>query len=501
MNDIVLDIKDVKIELSKRFFWEYLKIKDPDFFKESRPHLKDFANILQDFVEGKLVNDHGKNPSILIINMPPRVGKSYTLTNFCAWVLGKSRVHPDFWRIKKKAQVITVSYNSRMADEFSKFCRDIISETTLDPHQITYHDIFKVGLKKGSAAKGMWAMEDDYFSYLGAGFDGTLTGKGATLGIIDDPIKNMAEAYNINTLDKIWDFYRLTYRSRLESGAYQIVNHTRWRDEDLAGRIEKHFPEKCFVYSRSIVENCTYEHNEEGHEIVSGGDLLCEELCNWEDFYDLQEVITREIFLANYFQTPFDTEGRMYQSFNTYSKDTLEELYKSNCGRLPGRTCARTDTADEGKDFLVNIIFQEIDGQAWILDVYYTQDPMEVTEVETASRLYEYKVNLCTIESNNGGRGFARAVEKELKKKNYNETVITWFHESNNKLARIFSSSAWVQKNIMFPEDWSKRWPRFFDDVSKYMKEAKSTDRDDGPDCLTGVAEHFLEELPMIAFI
>ena len=44
----------------------------------------------------------------------------------------------------------------------------------------------------------------------------------------------------------------------------------------------------------------------------------------------------------------------------------------------------------------------------------YTKDGMEITEPATAKMLYEDGVNVADIESNSGGRGFARAVERIL---------------------------------------------------------------------------------------
>ena len=69
-----------------------------------------------------------------------------------------------------------------------------------------------------------------------------------------------------------------------------------------------------------------------------------------------------------------------------------------------------TDTADTGADYLCSIIYGEYNHEAYVLDIYYTKDPMEVTEPETARRLLAHSVNLAKIESNNGGRGFARNV-------------------------------------------------------------------------------------------
>ena len=114
---------------------------------------------------------------------------------------------------------------------------------------------------------------------------------------------------------------------------------------------------------------------------------------------------------------------------------------------------------------------------------------MEVTEPLLANSLYDYRVNEADIESNNGGRGFARSVERILREKyRSNKTKINWFHQSKNKQARILSNSTWVMDHIYFPKNWMDRWPEFAKAILTYQKEGKNKN-DDGPDTLSGIAE------------
>lgn len=484
---LTLDMRAGRISLARRSFWHYLKLKDPNFYHEGRPHLKDFANILQDFCDGKLRNKAGKDPQILITNLPPRLGKSYTLTNFCAWMLGRGK----FFDHLRTERAVTVSYNDSMATDFSRFCRDNINAQKGSPDEIVFSDIFPgVKLKPGDSAAKKWALDGEFFSYLGAGFKGELTGKGCTLGVIDDPIKSSEEAYNENTLEFIWNFYKNTFLSRLENGARQIINHTRWRDEDLAGKLINEFPEEVYVYSRSAVENEVIERvpilDDKGQIVryeqqTTGGDLLCEELLDWPGFLLKQKIMDPETFRANFFQEPLDLTGKMYKYFQTY--EYLPEV--------KGKVESYTDTADEGKDYLCSIVYEIHDKQAYVIDVIYTKDAMEFTEPLLAEVLNFNRVNYSLIESNNGGRGFSRAVEKILLQEyDTNATVMEWFFQSRNKAARILTHSNWCQKNIFFPDNWAHLWPEFFRALAKYTKEGKNK-HDDAPDTLTGVAERF----------
>ena len=114
---------------------------------------------------------------------------------------------------------------------------------------------------------------------------------------------------------------------------------------------------------------------------------------------------------------------------------------------------------------------------------------MEITEPSTAEMLFKNEVNLANIESNNGGRAFARNIERILKEKyKNNRTVIKWFHQSKNKKARILSNATWVMDHVYFPKNWQDRWKEFSKAILSYQKEGKNK-HDDGPDALTGVAE------------
>lgn len=147
-----------------------------------------------------------------------------------------------------------------------------------------------------------------------------------------------------------------------------------------------------------------------------------------------------------------------------------------------------TDTADEGSDNLCSISAAVFGRYGYVTDIYYTDEAMEVTEPETARRLQKAKVRECLIESNNGGRGFARNVMRHLKALHCFKCVITWFHQGKNKRTRILSQATNVMDQIIMPEDWEKRWPAFARHVKKYQRKGKN-DHDDAEDCLTGVVE------------
>jgi predicted phage terminase large subunit-like protein len=97
-------------------------------------------------------------------------------------------------------------------------------------------------------------------------------------------------------------------------------------------------------------------------------------------------------------------------------------------------------------------------------------------------------VDRVKVESNNGGRGFARNVEKKCRELHNRKTAFSWFHQTHNKEVRIFTKAAEVQNMIYYPEGWDLMWPEFYSAVTGYMATGKNK-HDDAPDALTMIVE------------
>ena len=123
-----------------------------------------------------------------------------------------------------------------------------------------------------------------------------------------------------------------------------------------------------------------------------------------------------------------------------------------------------------------------------MVDVIYTQEPNEVTEVICAERFKLYNVNISYIESNAGGRAFARNVERICRDIGNNKTSIKTFHQSKNKQARIKSNSSTVMNTVVFPDNWAVKWPQYYDAMTGYLATG-SNKIDDAPDATTGIVE------------
>lgn len=444
-----------KMELARREFWEYCKFTSPDFYKEDRQFLKDMSEKLQWFVEEA-------EEQIAVINLPPRHGKSRTATKFVQWLFGKYGTG---------IKVMTGSYNETLSSTFAKQVRDCIAEKpTLGV--TVYSDIFPdTKIKYGEASMSKWALEgSQQANYLATSPSGTATGFGCNIMIIDDLIKNAEEAYNENTLQKQIDWFTNTMLSRTENGFKLIIIMTRWCNDDLAGYVLANYDNVVHINYKAVQED---------------GTMLCAEILSKADFELKTKNMNKDIVLANYQQEPIDVKGRLYTTIKTY-----KEIPKDEAGNpLFKYILNYTDTADEGSDFLCSICYGMYEESYYILDVLYTKEPMEVTEPAAAEMLTRNNVGCALIESNNGGKGYARNVERECRERGNRHTTIKWFHQSQNKVARILSNSTSVMNNVYFPANWEDRFPEFATDIKRYQREGKNA-HDDAPDALTGVYEN-----------
>ena len=446
-----------RMELARRDFWTFCKEKAPDFYKEDRRYLKHICRELQEFYESP-------TEKVMIINEPPRHGKSRSGGLFAQWVFG----------VNPLEKIITGSYNEQLSTTFSRGVRNDIMERKASKDRIVYSDIFpNTKVKKGEQRANLWTLEGAHVSYLATSPGGTVTGFGASLMIIDDIVKNAEEAMNETVLESHWAWFTNTMLSRLEKGGKVIIIATRWNTKDLSGRAIDHY-KSIGVPVRIITEKA----------LQDDGAMLCDDVLDRAAYDLIVKTMGREIVEANYNQNPIDLVGRLYNlGFQTYKQLPVDDKGQS----VVEEVCAYIDTADQGADYLCCIIYAVYRQQCYVLDVYFTKEGMEITEGEVARRLKEYEVNKAYIESNNGGRGFGRSVERILREKHHwYKTYIDLFTQSRNKKSRILSSATWCQNNIKFPIGWEVNYAEFYGDVMAYQKEGKMA-HDDAEDCLAGI--------------
>jgi predicted phage terminase large subunit-like protein len=162
-----------------------------------------------------------KSPRLMLF-MPPRHGKS-TLASvaFPAWHLGRNPQH----------EFISCSYSGSLAMAFSRKVRGLLREDG-------FKSAFRTRLDPQSQSAEAW-LTTSGGGFVAAGVGGGITGKGAHILVIDDPVKNRDDAESSNARESTWDWYTSTAYTRLAPGGGVLVILTRWHDDDLAGRLLK----------------------------------------------------------------------------------------------------------------------------------------------------------------------------------------------------------------------------------------------------------------------
>ena len=163
-----------------------------------------------------------KSPRLMLL-VPPRHGKSELASiRLPAWHLGQ---YPDH-------EVINAGYNLDLPMIFSRKVRGLLRNPI-------YQQLFPdTQLDPDTQATEAWKTTRGG-GFTAAGVMGGITGKGAHIFIIDDPLKNMEEADNASRRDLIEDWYQSTAYTRLAPGAGMLLIQTCWSDDDIAGRLQK----------------------------------------------------------------------------------------------------------------------------------------------------------------------------------------------------------------------------------------------------------------------
>lgn len=255
----------------------YAKYIDPGFIDPH--HLKLIAEKLALVEQGKITR--------LMINVPPRFGKTYLA----------SKIFPSWYRGRhSRNEVIQTSYSTTRAESYTRWVRDTCESDA-------YHAIFPdVLVRRDKRAAGEWYTEDSGV-HIGAGAGGGITGTGAHLAIIDDPVKDYEEAISAVIQDKIWDWYLSTLFTRLYVNAPLIVIMTRWVTDDLCGRLIEH---------EGLIEDGGKWDRLKLPILDAHGKSLWPERYSEDEIQKIREAVGEKIFQALYMQEPVDAVERLF---------------------------------------------------------------------------------------------------------------------------------------------------------------------------------------------
>ena len=292
----------------------------------------------------------------LMITMPPRHGKSMLASEFFpAWYLGRN---PDHY-------VVTATYAQELADDFGRKVKNQIED---EGYRAIFPGVVLAGDSKSAKRFHIEGQEGGYEhstaqrgAFYAVGVGGPLTGRGAHLLLIDDPVKNREEAESEVMRQKTKDWYTSTAYTRLMPGGRIVLIQTRWHEDDLSGWLQD-------------------EHEHEGWikldlpAIDEAGNAL------WAEQYDIpalekiKKAIGTRDWSALYQQRPTPEDGDYFLSEWLHEYDEFPPLHTM-------RIYGASDYAvtKDGGDYTVHVVIGvDPAGRLWLLDLWRKQARSDV---------------------------------------------------------------------------------------------------------------------------
>lgn len=431
-------------QAKKGDFMSYCLYWDAPFFS-NRPVLKEvicaFQKVYDAYSQGKQIR--------IAISTPPRAGKSYITSLFCSFMLG---------HFPKES----IMRNTCTSTLHMKLTKDVGKMLMEDKWQKCFENNASLNINNANQLSLNTATQ---VSYFGAGVGGTIIGFGASmLAITDDLFNKMEDALSGLKNERVMSWDESAMGSRVEGNCCRIDIGTRWTKDDIIG---KNLNEYDFIVKIPAIKD---------------GKSFCEKVQTTAQYTKIKKTISPMTWNAEYMQDPIDIEGQLFKSSELMYAKSMPTSYDSNI--------AVCDTADTGTDYLSCPMVKKVDDLYYLYDVVFTQMNMDLTEPLLKGAFIENKVQIARFESNNGGKIFAKTIEKDVP-----NTAFYWKQTTSNKETRILTDAFWIKKHIVFKKPYDEisspdgykegsDYDIFMQKVTSYVK-GKTDQSDDAPDSLS----------------
>ncbi|QBO37523.1 hypothetical protein EQG49_12750 [Periweissella cryptocerci] len=411
-------------------------------------HTKLITDQLQRIIDGEELR--------LIVEMPPRHGKSASITE----------TFPSYYLMKNpENEVMAVAYSEDLYKKFGRKNRDKFTEFA---PKLTDGEL---RISNNTSSVSEWGVQGHGGMMRSTSILGGATGQGADLLIIDDPVKNMQEALSMTTRDRVYEEYQATFRTRVHSGGSIIVIMTRWSEDDLVGRIlKKAKPGEWTVLRLPAIAEDTDDLL--GRKI---GEPLAPELGYDKAWMaDIQAEVGSKTWAALYQQRPKAQGGQMFKRNQvTWYVDSAEtkrrlglddsvEVFPVHIDKTIqswDATFKKTDTSD----FVAGQVWAKRDNKYFLIDRHHER--MGFTETIKAIRRMTTKhpkAKSKYIEDKANGSAVIDVLKKEL------EGITPVTPEGGKEVRANAITYLWEGGNIYLPHpDW-RSW------VDEYMDELES---------------------------
>lgn len=325
------------------------------------------------------------SPKHLMVLMPPRHGKSELCSHyFPAWDLMMNPYH----------RIILTSYAAEFAAHWGRKVRNTLE---------TFGKYYNVDIDPRSSAADRLDLLGTGGGFVTAGVGGQITGRGADVLIIDDPVKNAQDAMSKTLRDQTWDWFRSVAYTRLEPNGIIVLVATRWHDDDLAGRLLKTSPQDWELLRLPAIA--------EQDDVLgrSVGEALWPQRYSAERLEQIRESIGEYYWNALYQQTPVDVEGALFKQswMDNKTVQTVpprEAIYRAAYCDLAASESATSDYT------AIAIMSRDDNGLLYVESVKRIRASWGVTRQTIINELLRFNPDIVGIEA----AGVQRALADDL---------------------------------------------------------------------------------------
>ena len=352
----------------------------------------------------------GRIPGLLI-NLPPRHGKSTLISRyFPVWYTG----------IFPSKRILLASYEGNFASSWGLKARDTAQEFS----PLIFGSDRRVRLDVSAASN--WQYRGHEGGMTTAGVRGPITGKGGDILILDDPVRDEKEAMNRTRLDEIWEWFRITWSSRLEPGGGMLVIQTRWNEADPAGRI---LADPMYAGWVHLSFPAMAEENDPLGRSV--GQALCPDRYDEARLEDIRAGVGGFWWSSVYQQNPRAIGGNIWKA----------EWFKKFRGDPPGNRLRRIQVLDSAhktktsNDFSVITTMDETTEGVFIRHVWRDKVPFPELKRKVAGQYEAWGPDALVIEDKDAGAMIIQELESEP------SVAVIPIQTDRDKIARAHAAS------------------------------------------------------------
>jgi len=378
MNYELLQLCNVRQELARRNF--------SDFVLEMRPNYS--MQWFHSYICDKLTDFAHQKIKKLMVFMPPQHGKSELTTRLLpSYIAG----------LNPNRKMVVASYNATLATRFNRDIQRVIDTKA-------YSDIFEntrlndtnVVTVSNNTLRNSEIFEfvgmDGYVKTVGRG--GALTGTTVDVGIIDDPIKDRAEAVSKTIREGLWAWYENVFETRLHNDSQQLLIQTRWHKEDLAGKLLARDNDWEVIVFEGIKEN----HYDYDPRFI--GDAL------WPDKHSLERLEKIRAQSPITFNSLYQQSPELSADMGIFWEEGIIERQRIEERPPLRRVVVAVDPAvskTQASDETGIVVVGEANGHAYIIDdLSGRYSPSEWAEVASKAAV-TYGADCIVGEKNQGG--------------------------------------------------------------------------------------------------